>query len=265
MTGAQQGTGDLARQMLRQQIAAVRQRGPVAAVQPTKRRRARFNDGRDPIGLGDAITQLTADRAWEMPVAGANVIEQWPQIAPELAGRVVAERWDAERRCLHLRPSSPAYGTQLRLLAPQLVARINAKAVGVQVASIRVLPPGADGAGEPASVPGPRQPTPAEARTAAPVKTVEDGCAGYQGVRAIILAAKQEREEHAAARDRHFAAHRNWLREPEDAFTDAVEMVSDLTAKAAASEDVHRRALAAARAQKAGGPVPGVIRLADTA
>ncbi|MER5908856.1 hypothetical protein ABT150_54475 [Streptomyces mirabilis] len=53
-------------------------------------------DGREPMGLGAAIGALVAERAWELPAAGATLRQRWEAIAPELAGHVVAVGYDAD-------------------------------------------------------------------------------------------------------------------------------------------------------------------------
>ncbi|MEU3707312.1 hypothetical protein AB0E82_34100 [Streptomyces anulatus] len=53
---------------------------------------------------------MLAERGWVTPAAAAatagSVIAQWSAIAPELAGKVEAVRFDTATRTLHLRPSS---------------------------------------------------------------------------------------------------------------------------------------------------------------
>ena len=51
---------------------------------------------------------------------------RWPQIVGEdLAKHCVPERYDEDERVLTVQCDSTAWATQLRLLAPQLVARLN--------------------------------------------------------------------------------------------------------------------------------------------
>ncbi|MFF8798149.1 hypothetical protein [Streptomyces globisporus] len=58
---------------------------------------------------------MVAERGWATPAAAAtiagSVIDQWPAIAPELAGKVEAVQFDAATGTLHLRPATPAYRT----------------------------------------------------------------------------------------------------------------------------------------------------------
>ncbi|MGW7315515.1 DciA family protein [Streptomyces sp. NPDC054865] len=90
---------------------------------------------------------LMADRAWDVPAAGGSVLDQWPDIAPslspKLAAHVRAVAFHAETEQLGLRPDSPAYATQLRLISSRIVAAAN-DAVGAQaVRTVHVLPLGA--------------------------------------------------------------------------------------------------------------------------
>ncbi|MCX0241829.1 DUF721 domain-containing protein [Streptomyces drozdowiczii] len=90
---------------------------------------------------------LVADRAWDVPAAGGSILDQWPATAaalsPKLAAHAQAVAFHAETGQLDLRPDSPAYATQLRLISSQIVAAAN-DAVGTQaVRTVRVLAVGA--------------------------------------------------------------------------------------------------------------------------
>lgn len=76
--------------------------------------------------LGPAINRLITERGWETPAAVGGVMGRWPQIVgDDLARRCVPERYDEDERVLHVRCDSTAWATNVRLLAPQLVARLN--------------------------------------------------------------------------------------------------------------------------------------------
>ncbi|MFD3622040.1 DciA family protein [Streptomyces sp. NPDC058676] len=121
---------------------------------------------------------LMADRAWELPAAGGTMLDRWPDIAaavsPRLPDHVQAVALHPETGQLDLRPDSPAYATQLRLIAARIVATANSTAGTDAVRSIRVLAVGA--------APTPRTIEAAPAVAAAheaPVKTRElasEGC-----------------------------------------------------------------------------------------
>ncbi|RNG21171.1 DUF721 domain-containing protein [Streptomyces botrytidirepellens] len=138
---------DLARVALRAAKEQARARG--AAAQQTKQARrgglrsgARA-DGRDPLPLGAAINRLITERGWEAPAAVGGVMGRWPQmVGPEVAQHCEPQRYDEDARVLTVRCDSTAWATQLRLLAPQLVARLNADLGQGTVRLIKVLGPG---------------------------------------------------------------------------------------------------------------------------
>lgn len=121
---------DLARVALRAAKEQARARGD-AAQQKKQARRGGLRsgaraDGRDPMALGAAINRLLSERGWETPAAVGGVMGRWPQIVGEdLAKHCVPERYDEDERVLVVRCDSTAWATNLRLLAPQLVARLN--------------------------------------------------------------------------------------------------------------------------------------------
>ncbi|WP_217200854.1 DciA family protein [Streptomyces buecherae] len=120
-----------------------------------------------------------ADRAWERPAAGGSVLGQWPDIAgavaPQLPHHVAAVAFHPETGQLDLRPDSPAYATQLRLITARIVATAN-RTVGTDaVRTVRVLPPGA----APASRSASEAPAATPDASQAPVKTREMGSAGF--------------------------------------------------------------------------------------
>ncbi|GHH82555.1 MULTISPECIES: DUF721 domain-containing protein [Streptomyces] len=122
---------DLARVALRAAKEAARARGDAAQQKKQARRGGGLRsgaraDGRDPMALGSAINRLITERGWETPAAVGGVMGRWPQIVGEdLAKRCVPERYDEDERVLHVRCDSTAWATNVRMLAPQLVARLN--------------------------------------------------------------------------------------------------------------------------------------------
>jgi predicted nucleic acid-binding Zn ribbon protein len=122
---------DLARVALRAAREAARARGEATQQQKQARRGGGLRsgaraDGRDPMPLGPAINRLITERGWETPAAVGGVMGRWPQIVgDDLARRCVPERYDEDERVLHVRCDSTAWATNVRLLAPQLVARLN--------------------------------------------------------------------------------------------------------------------------------------------
>ncbi len=128
--GAETSGVDLARVALRAAKEQARARGD-AAQQKKQARRGGLRsgaraDGRDPMALGAAINRLLTERGWETPAAVGGVMGRWPQIVGEdLANHCVPEKYDEDERVLIVRCDSTAWATNLRLLAPQLVARLN--------------------------------------------------------------------------------------------------------------------------------------------
>ncbi|MEU9520292.1 DUF721 domain-containing protein [Streptomyces sp. NPDC048224] len=138
---------DLARVALRAAREAARARGD-AAQQKKQARRGGLRsgaraDGRDPMALGSAINRLITERGWETPAAVGGVMGRWPEIVGEdVAKHCVPERYDEDERVLVVRCDSTAWATNLRLLAPTLVARLNEDLGHGSVRMIKVLGPG---------------------------------------------------------------------------------------------------------------------------
>ncbi|MFE5884370.1 hypothetical protein [Streptomyces hydrogenans] len=101
-------------------------------------------DGREPLGLGAAITMMT-ERGLVAPAAGGSVLAQWESIlaaaAPELAGHVTAVKFDADTGRLDAAPDAPAYGTKVRWIAPKLIAAVNEKTPGANMRALHALAP----------------------------------------------------------------------------------------------------------------------------
>lgn len=106
--------------------------GPVKPVRRTRRRRSADPnvsgarpDDRDPQSLTSAIGRLMRDQGWEVDVAVHGVMARWPSIVgAEMAQHCIPESYtDTE---LLVRTDSTAWATQVRLLAPELVRRLNA-------------------------------------------------------------------------------------------------------------------------------------------
>ncbi|MEU0248956.1 DciA family protein [Streptomyces sp. NPDC006235] len=138
---------DLARVALRAAKDAARARGD-AAQQKKQARRGGLRsgaraDGRDPMALGSAINRLITERGWEAPAAVGGVMGRWPQIVGEdVAKHCVPERYDEDEHVLSVRCDSTAWATNLRLLAPTLVARLNEDLGHGTVKMIKVQGPG---------------------------------------------------------------------------------------------------------------------------
>ncbi|MFB7515625.1 DUF721 domain-containing protein [Streptomyces sp. NPDC056144] len=140
---------DLARVALRAAKEAARAKGAAAQQKKQARRGGGLRsgaraDGRDPMALGSAINRLITERGWETPAAVGGVMGRWPQIVGEdLAKHCVPVKFDDEpdARVLTVQCDSTAWATQLRLLAPRLVARLNEDLGHGTVRLIKVLGP----------------------------------------------------------------------------------------------------------------------------
>ncbi|MER7916692.1 MULTISPECIES: DciA family protein [unclassified Streptomyces] len=139
---------DLARVALRAAKEQARARGDAARQKKQARRGGGLRsgaraDGRDPMALGSAINRLITERGWETPAAVGGVMGRWPQIVGEdLAKHCVPQRYDEDERVLVVACDSTAWATQLRLLAPALVARLNEDLGHGTVRLIKVHGPG---------------------------------------------------------------------------------------------------------------------------
>ncbi|MEU5756732.1 DciA family protein [Streptomyces sp. NPDC047829] len=156
---------DLARVALHQAREAAKKRGDSEAPAPRRRRqRVVQRDGQEPSGFAAVLQGLMADRAWELPAAGGTVLDRWPDIAaavaPQLPDHVTAVAFHPETGQLDLRPDSPAYATQLRLISARIVAAANESAGIGAVRGVRALAVGA--------APAPRTVAPTPTASAAP-------------------------------------------------------------------------------------------------
>lgn len=246
---------DLARSaLLAARAAAKNNPAPQQKKRTSPSRRVTRTGGRDPIGLAAAITGMMGDRGWEPPEAGGSILDQWPSIAPELVGKVTAERFEHDTGVLHLRPASPAYATQLRLHQAQILSTIHEKTGSRSVRALRILAPGATPT---VAETGPEQPPAATPEP--PIRTRADGCPGYQDARAVALDHRPERPpadpyvlEAMAAQEAALRA----KRQPVSEHREAVWAQQDAERKAGPApgsvEESLARARAYARQQRAG-------------
>ncbi|MFE7512747.1 DciA family protein [Streptomyces sp. NPDC057540] len=211
---------DLARQALLAAREAAKKNG-ARTTKPKRRTGTTLRrDGREPLGLGAAISMMMTERGLVAPAAGGSVLAQWEAIlaaaAPELARHVKAVRFDAESGRLDVAPDAPAYGTKVRWIAPKLIAAANEKVPDARVRTLHVLPPApgkaspVTAASEPASpesVPAVSTPRPALSAgdsvlqrvvPAGPVKTRESASAGYRRALAAHRAVVPPRQEDPA-------------------------------------------------------------------
>lgn len=250
MTEPQTSGADLARVALQAARAAAKQR-PTEKKAARRRSAARPGDGRDPIGLGTAITSLLADRGWEAPTTGGNILDQWATLCPNLASTVQPVHYDADTGRLDLRPVSDAQGAQLRLRARQLVAYLNGKLGREAVREVRVLAPGPI-TPTAAAAPGPDSVRPPVAD--AQVRTRDGASPGYHQTRAAIHHGPPAGTKPRLEREYGVGEYAH-LREAPEKFTDAVVALETAAAAATQGNDCEASRQAArrmARAEKAG-------------
>lgn len=100
----------------------------------------RTGDGRDPVLVGDTLSRLAAERGWSEPLSVGGVVGRWR----EVVGDDVAEHCTPETfedGLLVVRADSTTWATNLRLLAPQLLARLATEVGPDVVTEVRVLGP----------------------------------------------------------------------------------------------------------------------------
>jgi predicted nucleic acid-binding Zn ribbon protein len=97
-------------------------------------------DARDPQRIGALVRRLLADRGWEATAASAAVLSNWQTLVGD---EIAAHCHPVSLRdgVLTLAAESTAWATQLRLLAPRMLARIRAELGPDVVSRVRVHGP----------------------------------------------------------------------------------------------------------------------------
>jgi predicted nucleic acid-binding Zn ribbon protein len=140
---------DLARALLAQARADARAKGTRTRERKAvrsgdiagQRRSGSHPDDRDPQPLARSVERLVAERGWEAEAAIGGVMGRWDLIVgAEVAAHCTPESYD--EAVLTVRADSTAWATQVRLLAPVLVARLNAECGDGTVSRVLVLGPG---------------------------------------------------------------------------------------------------------------------------
>ncbi|WP_239085328.1 DciA family protein [Streptomyces halstedii] len=180
MTGELSGV-NLARQALVAAREAARKNGATAKKPKRRTTTVVRRDGREPLGLGAAISMMMTERGLATPAAGGSVLAQFDAIlaaaVPELAGRVQAAGFDADTGRLDVVPDAPAVGTKLRWSAPKLIDAANEEVPNANVHALHVLAPAPKKAG-PATAAAELAPQPT-----APVASVEPRTPSGNGTR----------------------------------------------------------------------------------
>lgn len=132
-------------------LAQVRAASKAAPARPRPRRRSRKRaepgaysgarpDDRDPQSIGRSVDDLVGERGWTAPLAVGGVEGRWPEIVgADVAQHCVPEHFEAGQ--LMVRADSTAWATQVRLLAPTLLARLNDDLGAGTVTHLKVLGP----------------------------------------------------------------------------------------------------------------------------
>jgi predicted nucleic acid-binding Zn ribbon protein len=80
-------------------------------------------DPRDPVPMDALVRQIVTDQGWQAPLAYARLMGQWATIVgPDVAAR--CHPVSLTDGVLRISADSTAWATQLRFIAPQLLARI---------------------------------------------------------------------------------------------------------------------------------------------
>ena len=86
------------------------------------------DDPRDPKPAGRVLDSYISDRGWEVSVSIHTLLDRWADVVGEqVAAHSTPETYDAG--VVVVRTDSTAWATQLRTIAPQIVAKLN-EAVG---------------------------------------------------------------------------------------------------------------------------------------
>lgn len=97
-------------------------------------------DDRDPQLLEQAMGRLIANHGWEVDLRVQGVFGRWAElVGSEVADHCTPESFDDGR--LVVRTDSTAWATQLKLLAPSIVRRLNEELGHGTVTVIEVLGP----------------------------------------------------------------------------------------------------------------------------
>ncbi len=117
----------------RQGGGAVRRTGPAMAS-------GAFPDERDPQLLDATVSRLVDDHGWDVDLRVAGMFARWPELVGEEVARHARPESFADGTQA-VRTDSTAWATQLKLLAPAVVKRLNEDLGHGTVTLIEVLGP----------------------------------------------------------------------------------------------------------------------------
>mgnify|MGYP001946049936 CR=1 len=132
---------ELARQALAKARAEAKARGAVPQGQPRRPRRDRVPRRGEPQTFGEAVRAWLIEHGWQEQVAIGGVFGRWSQIVGDRLAEHVRPQTYADGE-LVVSVDSPAWATQVRAMAPQLVRRLNEELGHGTVRCIRVATPG---------------------------------------------------------------------------------------------------------------------------
>jgi predicted nucleic acid-binding Zn ribbon protein len=135
---------DLARSIARSVAgstpAARKRRRPPARRRTESQVSGAHPDERDPQLLGSELDKLVGSRGWELELRVRGVFARWGElVGPEVGDHATPESFTEGK--LVVRADSTAWATQLRLLAPTVVRRLNEELGHGTVTTIDVLGP----------------------------------------------------------------------------------------------------------------------------
>lgn len=82
-------------------------------------------DERDPQGVGETVERLVDERGWRGDLRLAAAVARWPVVVGDLvAGHTTAERF--AEGVLYVQADSTSWATQVRMMAPVIVAKLAA-------------------------------------------------------------------------------------------------------------------------------------------
>ena len=99
-----------------------------------------FTSGRDPHGVGDVLDKLTRDSGWDEPLARADLVRQWAEVAGDDTAqhtRPVA----LSDGMLTVQCDSTAWAKQLQLMRAHILTQILQRFPDAGVTSIRFIGP----------------------------------------------------------------------------------------------------------------------------
>jgi predicted nucleic acid-binding Zn ribbon protein len=131
----------MAREKLVQAKADAAKRGELPRREP-RRRGGQKRGAADPQAFGQAIRDLLADRGWEQPAAVGGVFGRWAEIVgPDMAAHTTPETFEDGE--IVVAADSTAWATQVRMLAGNLVRRLNEELGDDTVRRVKVRGPNA--------------------------------------------------------------------------------------------------------------------------